>query len=70
MNQKEKDQFMRKCVDELITIYSYQYTTRERFGELIDELMEYPDITIRDFFEMYAPEIHDIIEEGEDEANH
>ena len=56
MNQKEKDQFMRKCVDELITIYSYQYTTRERFGELIDELMEYPDITIRDFFEMYKPE--------------
>tara|TARA_R100001129_G_C5197899_1_gene212832 strand:- start:450 stop:638 length:189 start_codon:yes stop_codon:yes gene_type:complete len=55
MNQKEKDQFMRKCVDELITIYSYQYTTRERFGELIDELMEYPDITIRDFFEMYKP---------------
>ena len=56
MNQKEKDKFMRKCVDELITIYSYQYTTRERFGELIDELMEYPDITIRDFFEMYKPE--------------
>ena len=56
MDQKEKDQFMRKCVDELITIYSYQYTTRERFGELIDELMEYPDITIRDFFEMYKPE--------------
>ena len=56
MNQKEKDQFMRKCVDELITIYSYQYTTRERFGELIDELMEYPDISIRDFFEMYKPE--------------
>ena len=56
MNQKEKDQFMRKCVDELITIYSYQYSTRERFGELIDELMEYPDITIRDFFEMYKPE--------------
>ena len=63
MDQKEKDQFMRKCVDELIKTYSYQYSTRERFGELIDELMEYPDITIRDFFEMYKPEPGDYDED-------
>jgi len=56
MNQKEKDQFMSKCVDELMTIYSYRYSTRQCFGELIDELMKYPDITIRNFFEMYEPE--------------
>ena len=52
---EEKDQFMSKCVDELMTIYLYRYSTSQCFGELIDELMKYPDITIRDFFEMYEP---------------
>tara|TARA_Y100000004_G_scaffold75951_1_gene85439 strand:- start:164 stop:358 length:195 start_codon:yes stop_codon:yes gene_type:complete len=56
MSQKERDQFMSKCVDELMTIYSYRYSTRQCFGELVDELMKYPDITIRDFFEMYERE--------------
>ena len=48
-----------KLLKELMTIYSYRYSTRNCFGELIDELMKYPDMTIRDFFEMYAPEEED-----------
>ena len=56
MNQKERDEFMSECVDELMTIYSYRYSSSNCFGELIDELMNYPDMTIRDFFEMYEPE--------------
>ena len=56
MNQKERDEFMSECVDELMRIYSYRYSSRHCFRELIDELMKYPDITIRDFFEMYEPE--------------
>ena len=56
MNQKERDEFMSECVDELMRIYPYRYSSRHCFGELIDELMKYPDITIRDFFEMYEPE--------------
>ena len=56
MNQKERDEFMSECVDELMRIYSYRYNSRQCFGELIDELMEYPDMKIRDFFEMYEPE--------------
>ena len=56
MNKKERDEFMSECVDELMRIYSYRYSTRQCFGELIDELMKYPDMTIRNFFEMYEPE--------------
>ena len=56
MNQKERDEFLSECVDELMRIYYYRYSSRHCFGELIDELMKYPDITIRDFFEMYEPE--------------
>ena len=56
LTKKERDEFMSECVDELMTIYSYRYSTRNCFGELIDELMKYPDITIRDFFEMYERE--------------
>ena len=38
MNQKERDEFMSECVDELMTIYSYRYSSSNCFGELIDEL--------------------------------
>tara|TARA_B100000123_G_scaffold220272_1_gene168705 strand:- start:941 stop:1135 length:195 start_codon:yes stop_codon:yes gene_type:complete len=63
MNQKERDEFMSECVDELMNYYSYQYSTSRCFGALIDELMKFPDMTIRDFFERYEPEP----EEEEDE---
>ena len=66
MNQKERDEFMSECVDELMTIYSYRYSSSNCFGELIDELMNYPDMTIRDFFEMYEPEEEEEEEEEED----
>ena len=66
MNQKERDEFMSECVDELMRIYSYRYSSRNCFGELIDELMNYPDMTIRDFFEMYEPEEEEEEEEEED----
>ena len=59
LTKKERDEFMSERVDELMTIYSYRYSTRNCFGELIEELMKYPDMTIRDFFEMYAPEEED-----------
>ena len=66
MNKKERDEFMSECVDELMRIYSYRYSSRNCFGELIDELMNYPDMTIRDFFEMYEPEEEEEEEEEED----
>ena len=66
MNQKERDEFMSECVDELMRIYSYRYSSSNCFGELIDELMNYPDMTIRDFFEMYEPEEEEEEEEVED----
>ena len=66
MNQKERDEFMSECVDELMTIYSYRYSSSNCFGELIDELMNYPDMTIRDFFEMNEPEEEEEEEEEED----
>ena len=65
MNQKERDEFTSKCVDELMRIYSYRYSMSNCFGELIDELMQYPDMTIRDFFESYEPEYEPEPEEEE-----
>jgi hypothetical protein len=66
MNQKERDEFMSECIDELMRIYSYRYSSSNCFGELIDELSQYPDMTIRDFFESYEPEPD--LEEEEEEA--
>ena len=56
MSHPVNDEFLDACVDELMRLYSYQYSTSHCFGELIDELIKDPDMTIRDFFEQYAPE--------------
>ena len=64
--QHEHEVFMRN-VDSTLDYYYNQYSTRTWGNSFVDRLTDYPDMTIRDFFEMAACDDDDDDDDDDDE---
>ena len=63
-NIQHEHEVFRRNVDSTLDYYYNQYCTKTWGGHFVDRLTDYPDMTIREFFEMAACEED---EEDEDE---
>lgn len=53
-NRKHAAMVFSRNVDSVLDYYYNQYCTRTWGNQFVDRLTDYPDMTIRDFFEMAA----------------